>query len=513
MARALDETEATVVPGIPQFVAGYAISPDGREFVATSFTSRTSARFPIGGGAGRPIPTELDVTGYYAWAGDGSLWFGALQNMSGGTARLTPDDRVTHPFGTKNADLAPMHILPGDRAALAVRKNLGTANGGAFLLDLETGEATPLIEQNVVDIKYAQGFLVYALTNGNLEAQAFDLSARKTTGSPVTIATGVSLTGTGVAQFDVAANGTVVYVPEDPRSLVLVDRSGAMRAAVRENHNYHAPRFSPDGQRVAVDFTSPDGRDVWLLRLGDGTLTRTTFLKDGHDPTWTPDGQFVSFLSTRSGTLGIYRIRPGSTAPAESLFASAQLGYTGVWLMDQSALITTGTGMEGGSRADIGIVRNGGRGPIEPLVATRFEEQYPAVSPNDEWLAFASSQSGREEVYVRRLDGTGELVQVSLSGGAEPVWGPNGRELFYRASNGSVVELMVATLQTSPTLQVVSRQPLFAVSEMGTATPHSNYDISPDGKTFVMVRLNPASRIMVIQNLPGLVAKLRGNTP
>ena len=72
---------------------------------------------------------------------------------------------------------------------------------------------------------------------------------------------------------------------------------------------------------------------------------------------------------------------------------------------------------------------------------------------------------------------------------------------------------MVATLQTSPTLQVVSRQPLFAVSDMGTATPHSNYDISPDGKTFVMVRLNPASRIMVIQNLPGLVANLRGNTP
>ena len=257
---------------------------------------------------------------------------------------------------------------------------------GAFLLDLETGEATPLIEQNVVDIKYAQGFLVYALTNGNLEAQPSISRRGMTTGSPVTIATGVSLTGTGVAQFDVAANGTVVYVPEDPRSLVLVDRSGAVRAAVRENHNYHSPRFSPDGQRVAVDFTSPDGRDVWLLRLDDGTLTRTTFLKDGHDPTWTPDGQFVSFLSTRSGTLGIYRVRPGSTAPAESLFASPQLGYTGVWLMDQSALITTGTGMEGGSRADIGIVRNGGRGPIEPLFATRFEEQYPAVSPDDEWL-------------------------------------------------------------------------------------------------------------------------------
>jgi Tol biopolymer transport system component len=116
-------------------------------------------------------------------------------------------------------------------------------------------------------------------------------------------------------------------------------------------------------------------------------------------------------------------------------------------------------------------------------------------------------------VYVRRLDGTGEQVQVSLSGGAEPVWGPNGRELFYRASDGTEVNLMMATIQPTPTLSVTGRQALFPVSDMATATPHANYDISPDGKTFVMVRLNPASRIMVIQNLPGLVAKLRGNSP
>ncbi len=363
-----------------------------------------------------------------------------------------------------------------------------------------------------MDIRYAAGFLIYALTNGNLEAVAFDLSAKRIVGSTVTIASGLSLTGTGAAQFDVAANGTVAYVPEDPRSLVLVDRSGAVRAAVDEKHNYHSPRFSPDGRRVAVDFTSADGRDVWVLRLADGTLTRTTFLRDGHDPSWTPDGNFISFISTRSGVLGIYRIRPGSTAPAESLFASLKLGYTGIWLRDQSAVVTAGTGLEGGSRTDIGIVRNGGRGPIEPLVATRFAEQFPGVSPDDRWLAFSSVQSGREQVYVRRLDGTGEQVQISLSGGAEPVWGPNGRELFYRAPTAETSELMVATLQTNPTLSVTNRQVLFPVADIATATPHSNYDISPDGRTFVMVRLNPSSRIMVIQNLPGLVAKLQGGS-
>jgi len=512
MARALDETEAGVVPGVPQYMAGYAISHDGREFFASTFDSREAFRFPIGGGSGRPVPAELDVNGYVTWGGDGSLWFGALQNIEKGIARLDPDDRITYPFGNKNADLVPVQVLPGDRIALAVRKNLGTASGPAFLLDLTNGEATPLIEQSVVDIRYSSGFLIYALTNGNLDAVPFDLSAQKITGSPVTIASGVSLTGTGVAQFAVATNGTVAYLPEDPRTLVIIDRSGAVRAAVGENHNYHSPRFSPDGSRVAMDFTTPDGRDVWVLRLADGTLSRSTFLKDGHDPTWTPDGRDLTFISTRSGVLGIYRIRPGSTAPAESLLASPQLGYTGVWLKDQSALVTAATGLEGGSRTDIAIVRNGGRGPIEPVVATRFEEQYPALSPDDRWLAFASAQSGREEVYVRRLDGTGEQVQISLTGGAEPVWGPNGRELFYRASNAGRAELIVARLQIGATVSVTSRQALFDVADMATATPHANYDISPDGKTFVMVRLNPASRIMVIQNLAGLVAKLRGGS-
>jgi Tol biopolymer transport system component len=393
-----------------------------------------------------------------------------------------------------------------------VRKPFGVASGPAFLLDLKTGDATQLIDASIVDIRYTRGFLVYALTNGNLEAVSFDSRDGRVDGGAVTIATGVSLTGTGAAQFAVADNGTVAYVPEAARSLVLVDRSGSSRSAVDENHNFHSPRFSPDGRRVAVDFTSPDGRDVWVLRLADGTLSRTTFLRDGHDPSWAPDGSSLSFISTRSGVLGIYRIHPGSAEPPESLLASSQLGYTGIWLHDGSAVVTAATGLEEGSHSDIGIVRNGGRGPIDPLVATRFEEQFPAVSPDNQWLAFGSVQSGREQVYVRRLDGTGDQVQISLSGGNEPLWGPDGHELFYRASTAGAAELMVATLQTSPSLAVTSRRALFSVADIATATPHSNYDISPDGKTFVMVRLNPASRIMVIQNLPGLVEKLRGNT-
>jgi hypothetical protein len=156
-------------------------------------------------------------------------------------------------------------------------------------------------------------------------------------------------------------------------------------------------------------------------------------------------------------------------------------------------------------------VRNGGRGPIEPLVASRLTESYPALSPDERWLAFVSDQSGRPEVYVRPLGTEGEQVQVSLAGGSEPLWGPDGRELFYRSPGElEAPQLLAATVRTMPEFAVTSRRALFPITEIDGSNPHTGYDVSPDGRTFAMVRRSPATRIMVIQNLPGLVRRLRG---
>jgi Tol biopolymer transport system component len=322
----------------------------------------------------------------------------------------------------------------------------------------------------------------------------------------------VSLTGTGVAQFAVAPNGTVAYIPEEPRSLVFVDRSGVIRDVTSERRNFHAPLFSPDGRRLSTDFNSADGRDVWVLTLGEGTLSRATFDRDGHDATWTPDGRFLTYTSAKSGALGIYRTRPGSAEPAESLLASPNLGYTGSWLRDGSALVTTGNGLRGNSRLDVGLVKNGGRGPIEPLAASQFVEQYPSLSPDGRWLAFVSDQSGQEQVYVRPFDGAGDLVQVSQSGGNEPAWSRDGRSLFFRGFASGQVELVEATVQGTPAFVVTGRRSLFTAVDFAGTQPHANYDVMPDGRGFVMVRRSPASRIMILQNLPALVDRLRGPT-
>jgi serine/threonine-protein kinase len=511
MRRRLDEDEAVPVPGVPSFVANYAISPDGTEFIGNVAATQESYRFPIAGGNGRTLPPEVGSGRNPAmWQANGQVWFDGTVDVERGLRRLAPDNSVTRPFAGSTGNLIPMQALPGDRTALVLARPFGASTGPVQLLDLRSGTASPLLDVDVVQVRYGAGYLVYALTNGTLEALAFDPERGTVSGRPVTIASGVSLTGTGVAQFDVSATGTVVYVPEAERSLMLVDRTGAARAAVPDRHNYHSPRFAPGGRRIAVDFTTVDGRDVWLADLGTGALTRVTFRRDGHDATWGPDGSFLTFISAQNGVLGIWRVRPGGTAPAESLLASPQVGYTGVWLNDGSGVVTTGPGIAPGGGSDIGLVRNGGRGPIEPLVASRFEESHPALSPDNRWIAYESNQSGRNEVYVRALEAGGDEIQVSVGGGAEPVWGRGSRELFYRGGAAALPQLMVAVIEGPAAPAVSSRRALFPVPDIVTSTPHANYDISPDGASFAMVQNNPSTRIMVIQNLPALVAKLRG---
>ena len=111
---------------------------------------------------------------------------------------------------------------------------------------------------------------------------------------------------------------------------------------------------------------------------------------------------------------------------------------------------------------------------------------------------------------MRDLKGERDQVLVSLDGGNEPVWSPDGRELYYRETRQENPYLVAAGIATTPALAVTARKRLFPIGDIVGTAPHANYDISPDGKTFVMVRSSPAARVVVIQNLPALVRRLRG---
>ncbi len=488
-----------------------AVSPDGQSLLASTLEGKLY-RFPMEGGTGHPIASDMQLraraNGYHAFTPTGDIWVTSLGSQST-IVRVGAGDTAVQELGPYPTPARVQQVL-SDGTVLATMRPVGAVTGPVSVLNPETGAETPVLGTPAVEVRYTEGYLVVALGNGDLQAVPFDPQRVEVTGTPVTIASGVSLTGTGIAQFAVAANGTVAYIPEEPRSLVFVDRNGVAHDATAERRNFHAPVFSPDGRRLSMDFTTTDGRDVWVLNTGSGTLTRTTFDRDGHDAVWTPDGQYLTYTSVRSGVLGLYRTRPGSTQ-ADSLVATSMLGWSGQWLPDGSAIVTVGNEMHPGSQSDIGIIRNAGRGPFESLVASQFNEQFPAVSPDQRWLAFASDQSGQSEVYVRPLDGEGELVQVSQHGANEPVWSKDGRELFYRGftAEGHPM-LFAAQVVAGRAVAVAGRQALFSLADYVGTQPHANYDVSPDGRYFAMVRRSPSTRIMIIQNLPTLVERLRG---
>ena len=506
MRQPLTALEATALDRTVNY-GSPLISPDGRWLYAENGGS--SYRLPAGGGASSPLPAAVTSTAGAAWGPDGTLWFSPGPGLGRGLYALAGDS-VIRPIADEDNSLQMLQVLPGGRRALVGRK-LAAAAGPLLLLDLRDGTTTPLIEQQMVEARYTAGYLLWVQLDGTLLAAPFDPEHPAPVGPGLRLAPEVSVTGTGLAQFAVAANGTVAYVPEEPRSLQFVDLAGASRPATAELHNYHAPEFSPDGRRVSVDFNSGDGRDVWILSLDGGTLTRTTFDRDGHDATWTPDGRYITYSSVKSGNLGLYRKRPGSAEAAESLFASIHLTYTGHWLRDGSALVTTGNDLRGDSRSDIAILDSAGRGPLRMVVASPFLEQFPTLSPDGRWLAFSSDQSGDHQVYVRPLTGDGDQVQVSLTGGTEPLWSPDGKTLYYRGRENGIDAMTAATVRTTPDFAVTARRTLFSMADYVSTTPHTNYAISPDGRTFALVRRNPGTRIVIIQNLPALMSQLQGS--
>lgn len=485
-------------------VADYVISPDGRDFLGTVAATATMSRYSVATGEPHPLAGDLPSSPYVSWAADGTIWSAQL----GAVFRLAPGGTVEKSAAIGGGK-SISRLLPGDRTAVAV--SVATGNSGkAVAIDLATGTETPLVDGDVVEITYSAGHLVWVRPDGSLHAAPVDPASMRVTGAAVRLAEGVMLTGTGLAQFGASMNGTIVYVPEEQRSLVLTSRDGRSRVATPERRNFHAPMFSPDGRRLSMDFTSAEGRDVWTLDLASGVLSRVTFDRDGHDAVWAPDGRSLVYVAGSAGTSGVYRTKSGGR---ELLTDAAGLTYSGLWL-DPSSLVTITNQVDSPQTGlfDLSLLRLGDKVTLEPLHATRFTEDRPAVSRDGRWMAFTGNPSGRDEVYVRPVKG-GDAIQVSVSGGLEPVWGPGDRELFYRSSEANGATMMMrAAVTTTPAFSVTDRKALFSVADMATGQPHRNYDLSPDGQTFAMVRLNPATKIVVIQNLPALVRKL-GSAP
>ena len=236
---------------------------------------------------------------------------------------------------------------------------------------------------------------------------------------------------------------------------------------------------------------------MWTLNLRDKTLSRLTFDKDGHDPVWSTDGKRIAYASARNGVIGMFMRNADGSGAVDSINVAPTAQTVGAFVPNSDQILVLNTSLDGTN--DLLTFSLGKRGKPEPYLASSYNEYYPAVSPDGRWLAFVSDESGQQEVYVRPMTGQGAKVLVSQNGGSEPAWARNGRELFYIGVGDTSTPVIAATFESGTEFKVTARNPLSSANEYAGATPHTNYDVMPDGR-FVMVRQGKLSEIVVIQN-------------
>jgi serine/threonine-protein kinase len=334
------------------------------------------------------------------------------------------------------------------------------------------------------------GHLVYVVGN-NLLAVPFDPGRLETAGGSVHMVEGVYRAV--IPQYALSDSGTLVYMPGATggtaagRTLVWVDREGKEEPLGTPPNPYRFPKISPDGTRVAVTIYG-DNTDIWVWDLIRKTLTRMTFDKARDlQSIWTPDGKKIVFASNREGNVAsLYWKSADGTGGEEKLGSMPGLGLMPwSWSSDGRTLITAET--DGAAKWGIGMFSMEGERTRKPLLPEEATEICPKISPDGGYMAYASDESARTEVYVRPFPDVNKgKWQVSTSSGNMPLWSPDGRELFYLTLENSV---MAVAVETKPTFSLGTPKALFRSTCVGNIVGEGTaWDISPDGKRFLMIK-------------------------
>jgi eukaryotic-like serine/threonine-protein kinase len=482
--RAMDSQEAKTISGTEGAINPF-FSPDGQWL--GFFTGNKLMKVSVSGGVAVTLG-DVSFPHGASWGSQGMIAFGpatvaALLQVA--EAGGTPQP-LTRPEKGEISHRWP-EFLPGGKAVLfdAGPTAITFTNAQVAVQPVGTGVRRNLVQGGLSPRYAVSGHLVYA-QGGSLMAVPFDPQRLTVDGAAVLMVEGVLQSPTtGAAQYSFSATGSLVYVSGGVQSaqskLVWVSRSGTEQPVAAPAHTYLGPRLSPDGQRVAVTITEQESQ-TWLYDLSRETLTRFTF-EGNYSPVsvWTPDGKRIVFESNPEGPPNLFWQLADGSGGLERLTTSEFVNAPMSWTPDGQLLafieINPTTGF------DIWVLRMGDR-KAQPFLRTRFNEAAPRFSPDGRWLAYISDESGRYEVYVQPYPGPGGKWQISTEGGMEPIWNRNGRELFYR--NGD--KMMGVEIDTQPNFTAGKPRMLFEGPYELPPIPIANYDVSPDGQRFLMLK-------------------------
>jgi serine/threonine-protein kinase len=512
MRKLRDETKPTPLAGTERGVSPF-FSPDGA-WIGFLTTDGKLKKIPAAGGG--PITLSEAVNEVYLaaiWLADNTIIF--VDNRSG-LQRISADGGVgtivSSDSGRGRTIVVALAPLPESRGFLLTSCPGNCVSGASVsVFDFAADSARTLVT-NAGGAWYAPtGHLLYTDAAGGLFAAGFDLKTMALTGGAVPV-----LDGVNPNTFAMSAAGHVLYTVGGSAgagsALTWVTRDGRSTPVDSSwQGNFQYPTISPDGQAFTVSVV--DGATHLWLRRSNGTKQKLT--QDGSinwRASWAPDGRSIAFVTNprssgdRDAT-DIYQMPIDGSTPPTLLHQhtyglwEAELSRDGEWLVFRSD--------EADARTTIRARRLRGDTSTIPLVVAKSSSMQAALSPDGRWLAYISDATGQREVYLLAFPKGDVTRLVSTGGGSEPRWSSDGRELFYKSAN----TLMSVAVTSTPTLTLGTPQVLFSVAGYRGARNRQQYDVTPDGQRFLMIKLledgTPPEAVYVEHWFTELRAKLQ----
>jgi eukaryotic-like serine/threonine-protein kinase len=445
------------------------------------------------GNIGSAVPYGL------SWAENDTIFVGSFSGMwhlsaDGGTGSAVTGADTTP--GARFGQRWPL-VIPGRKQILFASGNSSTSPAHLAILDRSSGKVTEFEPLVLALLGFIDDQLIYVSPSGALNALRWDFSAGRPIGQPAQMEEGILVDPNAGAKAALSRSGTLMYLKGRAQFQAVLASPGSATLVplIREPATYQSPRFSPDGGRVAITVFGTSATDIWVYNIARNTFERVTTEGQSTRPEWTPDGRDIVFIGDRNGKAGIWKQPADGSGPAELLYQPDFEPFEAIVSPDSQWLIVRSAP---GSRypRDIIIVPYSGERTVTPLVTGPYTESQPRVSPGGKWIAYQSNETGRFEVYVRPFPGRGGRVQVSDNVGTEPIWGRDGRKLYYRNATGDVTEVEVST---GAAFSIGTRKVVLSGDFLADAS-HANWDVSPSGRFLMLKRAGAEAQTIIIHN-------------
>jgi|tagenome__1003787_1003787.scaffolds.fasta_scaffold20984308_3 serine/threonine protein kinase/Tol biopolymer transport system component len=487
----------------PKAIAGTSgarhpfFSPDGKwiAFFAEGALQRAS----VAGGAPLRICNFIGASMGGSWSSNNIIVFAS---RGSGLFKVEAAGGAAQPLDGTGSATWP-EILPDDKTVLFSSGQIIATipiNGGPSRVLAQTNDASSqgpavLGTGYVLEARLVQpGFLVYGQSPGVVRAIPVDPRSLALKGPPISIVDRIERASAGGAvYFAVSSTGTLLYAPTGQRhQIVWVDRNGVETPLAAPSGPYRAPRISPDGKWIAVAMSDEVRRsDIWIYNSEGGARRRFTSELHNLGPTWSPDGTRLAFGDSHN----VVEMPFVGSGAKQVLTTGERLRYPCSYTSDGQTLLFQQVENAGLS---LWRVSRNLPGAIPTLLMPSVSGDCGLLSPNDKWLAYVSTESGRAEIYVSNYPGLSEKIAVSTDGGQRPLWSRNGRELFFRHGDA----LMAVPVETRANFRAGKPHRLFSGAYRGESQ-ESAFDVAPDGQRFVMIKSDQAAGLRqfnVVQN-------------